>query len=77
MTTIENTRKLIDFTAKNFEQGKLDNNSLVQLIALCEDYLNLLSITEYCKKYNMSYNGVKNHREIIIILGKKFVIDNN
>ena len=34
METVENTRKLINFVAKNYEAGKLDNDSLVQLIEL-------------------------------------------
>jgi len=75
--TIENTKKLLDFTASKFEQGELDNDSLVQLIALCIDYGNIMSIQDYAKKYGMSYNGVKKFRNIILIAGKKFVLDND
>lgn len=76
METIENTNKLLNFVAKNFETGKLENDSLVQLIELCGAYLNLQTISNYAKSNNMSYNGVKNHREIIKLFNQKFVIDN-
>jgi len=75
--TIENTKKLIDFTASKLEQGELNNNTIVQLIELCVDYGNILTIQDYAKKHGMSYNGVKNFRNIILIAGKKFVLDND
>ena len=77
MGTTKNTNKLIDFIANKYESDELDNNSLVQLIALSFDYLNLMTIADYAKKYNLSYNGVKKHRNIIIIGGVKFVLDND
>jgi hypothetical protein len=77
MITIENTKKLINFVSSKFEKGELDNDSLVQLIELCGNYLNLQDIPTYAKNNNLSYNGVKNYRQIKIILGKKFVIDND
>ena len=76
MKTTINADKLRDFTAKKYESGELDNNGLVQQIELCGSYLNLLTIPEYAKKYNMSYNGVKKHRQIIILFNVKFIIDN-
>ena len=76
MTTTENTKKLIDFTLDKFEKGDLDNDSLVQLIELCGDYLNLKSIPDYAKDHNLSYNGVKKHRNIIKLFNQKLVIDN-
>jgi hypothetical protein len=77
MQTTENTTKLLKFTAENFEKGKLDNESLVQLIELCGNYLNIQSIADYAKENKMSYNGVKNHRQIVKIFNQKFIIDNN
>lgn len=71
-----NTDKLEIFIAKNFELDKLNNESLVQIIELCGMYLNLQTISNYAKEYGMSYNGVKNHREIINLFGNKYVIDN-
>jgi len=76
MKTTINAEKLRDFTAKKYEQGELTNNGLVQQIELCGEYLNLLTIPDYAKKYGMSYNGVKKHRTIIILFNVKFVIDN-
>jgi hypothetical protein len=77
MSVSENNEKLVKFTAKKFENGEINNDGLVQQIELCFSYLNLVTIPEYAKIHNMSYNGVKNNRKIIIIGGVKFVIDNN
>ena len=74
--TAENTEKLINFVATKFENNELTNESLVQLIELSVDYLNLMTISDYAKLHNMSYNGVKKHREIRTIANTKFVIDN-
>lgn len=71
-----NAQKLKAFTGRKYENGELDNNGLVQQIEQCGGYLNLMTIPQYSKKYNMSYNGVKNHREIITLFNVKFVIDN-
>lgn len=56
--------------------GELSNNDLVQLIEVAGALLNLQTIPDYAKTKNLSYNGVKNHREIIKIFNTKFVIDN-
>jgi hypothetical protein len=77
MQTTENTTKLLKFTAENFEKGKLDNDSLVQLIELAGNFLNLKTIPDYAKENNLSYNGVKKHRTIVEIFNVKFVIDND
>lgn len=74
---ITNTKKLIDFVAKNYEAGKLDNDSLVQLIELSAKYLNLKTISKYAKSNNMSYNGAKKFRKSINIAGVKMIIDND
>ena len=75
-TTTDNTKKLIDFVAKNYEAGKLDNDSLVQFIELSARYLNLQTIAEYARLNKISYNGAKNYRKTIQISKVKFVIDN-
>jgi hypothetical protein len=54
----------------------VSNAFLVQLIELGGEYLNLSTIPDYAKKNNLSYNGVKNNREIKQIFNVKFVIDN-
>jgi hypothetical protein len=75
--TTENTTKLLKFVAEKFEKNELDNDSLLQLIELCGNYLNIQSIADYSKANGMSYNGVKNHRQVIEIFKQKFVIDND
>ena len=75
-TTTDNTRKLISFVAKNYEAGKLDNDSLVQLIELAARYLNLQTIAQYAKTNKISYNGAKNHRKHIKISAIKFIANN-
>ena len=73
----EKGKKLCDFLTEKTMQGELSNNDLVQLIEVAGAFLNLQTIPEYAKAKNLSYNGVKNHREIIEIFNVKFVIDND
>ena len=56
-------------------QGVFSNDQLVQIIELLGGYLNLMTISEYAKSHNLSYNGVKNNRQIINLFGNKYVID--
>lgn len=72
----ENTDKLLQFVSDKFQNNELNNNSLVQIIELCGDYLNLQTISNYAKQHGMSYNGVKNNREVQKLFNVKFVIDN-
>lgn len=53
------------------------NDGLVQLIELTAGFLNLQTISDYAKENNLSYNGVKKFRNIKVIFGVKFVIDND
>lgn len=76
MEITKNTNKLLKFVAEKFEKQELDNNSLVQLIELCGMYLNLQTISNYAKDNEMSYNGVKNYREVVELFKQKYVIDN-
>jgi hypothetical protein len=76
MQTTENTNKLLNFVSTKFQDNELDNNSLLQLIELCGNYLNLQTIPNYAKENNISYNGVKNYREVVKLFNVKFVIDN-
>ena len=66
----------ISVLTSDIETGNWSNDGLVRLIELAADYLNLKTIPKYAKENTMSYNGVKNYREIRIIIGVKFVIDN-
>ena len=60
---------------KIFTDG-CSNDFAVQLIILASDYLNLCSITDYTKRFNMTYRGVKNHRPTVKLFNKNWVIDN-
>jgi hypothetical protein len=77
MSITENTTKLLKFTAEKFEKGELNNDSLVQLIELAGNYLNIESIPNYAKQNNLSYNGVKKFRTIVELFNVKFVVDND
>lgn len=70
-----NGKKLCDFLIEKTMQGELNNSDLVQLIEVAGAFLNLETIPNYAKENNLSYNGVKNHREIVEIFKVKFVID--
>lgn len=59
MKTIGNIEKLKSFTAEKFENGEINNTSIVQIIELCGAYLNLQTISNYAKKNGISYNGKK------------------
>ena len=48
----------------------------VQICELAGSYLNLKTISDYAKQNKLSYNGVKNNRQIRNIFNVKFVIDN-
>jgi hypothetical protein len=76
MQTAVNTEKLKNFIVQKFEADELNNESLVQIIELCGQYLNLQTISDYSRKNNLSYNGTKNFRTIINFFNVKFVIDN-
>ena len=75
-STVENTEKLGKFIFDKFNKNELDNDSLVQIIEVCGNLLNLETISDYAKNNNLSYNGVKHHREIVELFRTKFVIDN-
>ena len=79
MKTLEITdkgKKLCDFVTEKTMNGELSNSDLVQLIEVAGAFLNLQTISDYSKAKNLSYNGVKNHRQVIEIFNVKFVIDN-
>jgi hypothetical protein len=77
MKTIENTNKLLKFVAEKFENNEINNTSLVQLIELCGNYLNLETLPKYATRNNMSYNGVKKFRKVITLFGVKLVQEND
>ncbi len=77
MQTAENTDELKNFIAEKFEAGEINNQSLVQIIELCGQYLNLQTISDYARKNKLSYNGTKNFRTVVNLFDVKFVIDND
>lgn len=76
LTIKEKNEKLKVFVFQKFQDGELDNDTLVQLIEQAGNYLNLKTIPDYAATNNMSYNGVKKTRKIVELFNVKFVIDN-
>ncbi len=76
LTITEKNEKLKEFIFRKFEEGELNNDTLVQLIEQAGNYLNLRTISDYAKENKMSYNWVKNNIKIIELFNVKFVIDN-
>lgn len=76
LTIKEKNDKLKTFIFQKFQDGELDNDTLVQLISQAGNYLNLKTIPDYAKDNGLSYNGVKNNRKTIDLFGVRFVIDN-
>jgi len=74
---MSNFNKIADLIYESVNNDQLSNQDLAQLIELCGSFLNLKTIPDYAKANNLSYNGVKNHRQIQIIFNIKFVIDND
>ena len=70
-------KRLCDFVTEKTMQGDLSNNDLIQLIEVAGAFLNLQTIPDYAKAKNLSYNGAKNHRNVVEIFNVKFVIDND
>lgn len=77
LTIKEKNEKIKVFIFQKFQDGELNNDTLVQLIEQAGSYLNLKTIPDYAKENNMSYNGVKNNRKIVELFKVKFVIDND
>lgn len=61
---------------KAIYENKWSNDGLIKLVQLIELYLQPVSIQKYADKTNKSYNGIKKTKKIIILLGHKFIIDN-
>jgi hypothetical protein len=69
--------KVEEYIYKCLQKDELTNENLVQIIERVNVYLNLKTISQYAKDNNKSYNGVKNHQQIISLFGCKFVADND
>lgn len=73
----EKEDKYINSLTKAIYECGVSNDFLLQIIELAGDHLNLCTIPEYSKRNNISYNGVKNHRHVVELIGCKFVVDND
>lgn len=71
-----NVDKTCDFIQRKYISNELNNDSLIQIIELCGMFLNLKTISDYAKENKLSYNGVKNNRNIITLFGVKYVLEN-
>lgn len=72
----EYENKALHKLGESIHDGKWSNEGLVQLIELAAQYLNLQTIQEYADSKGKTYNGIKKTKEIKIVLGKKYIIDN-
>ena len=77
MQLSEEEQGMIDRFAEHAATKGVSNEFLVQLIKLSGGFLNLQTIPDYAKNNKLSYNGVKNNRQIVNLFNVKFVIDND
>jgi len=61
---------------KSIYENKWSNDGLVKLVQLIEQYLQPISIQKYANNVGKSYNGIKKTKQITILLGHKFIINN-
>jgi hypothetical protein len=73
---LEVTEELLNLISEKFENEELNNDSLVQFIEHCGNYLNLQTISNYSKSNKISYNGAKKFRNVVNLFNVKFIIDN-
>lgn len=57
--------------------GKWSNEGLVQLVELCIDYLNPITLQLYADSEGISYNGALKRKKHVEILGTKYILDND
>jgi hypothetical protein len=69
--------KILNRLSELIETNQLNNADLVHIIEHVGGYLNLETISDYAKKNNISYNGVKKCRKTMTLFNVKFVIDND
>ena len=77
MQLTEYELKALDKLCQSIQERKWSNEALVQLIELAGSYLNLKSIQEYADMKGKTFNGIKKTRQATVILGHKFIIDND
>ncbi len=77
MKNTNHINKVDEYIYKCLSNGELDNDDLVQIIERINTYLNLKTIQRYANDNKISYNGAKNHRGVINVIGLKLIPDNN
>ena len=75
-------QQLTEYESKsleNFEKaivnGKFSTECLVHFFELAGQYLNVCSPSEFARRNNLSYNGVKKNRKIRTLNKIKFLVD--
>jgi len=68
--------KIKEHLSQKIENNELSNDEMIEIIEHLGAYLNLKTIPDYCKETGISYNGVKNFRNVTTIFNVKFVVDN-
>lgn len=68
--------KIIRNIDLGMSNNMLSNNDLINIIETSGSYLNLMTISDYAKENNISYNGAKHFREHLELFGVKFIVDN-
>ena len=76
METLTKIDKLLNFIENKYSDEEINSTNLVEVIKLCGQLLNLKNIPTYCKDNNISYEGARKYRNVIILFGNKFIIDN-
>ena len=73
----EYENKALQKLGETIHDGKWSNEGLVQLIELAASFLNLQTIQQYANSKGKTYNGIKKTKETTVILGNKYIIDND
>lgn len=73
----EYEQKALQKLGETIHDGKWSNDGLVQLIELAVQYLNLQTIQQYADSKGKTYNGIKKTKETTVILGNKYIIEND
>lgn len=73
----DSEKAMLNNLEKRIVEIGVSNEFLIENIKLNIQYLGLKTIMQYKKLYHKTYRGVKNHRKIVNLFGKNFVIDND
>lgn len=73
---MELVEKICNHLSERIESGELSNDDCVKIIEHIGGYLNLMTISDYARSNNLSYNGSKHFRATRKIFNVRFVIDN-